>query len=297
MARIHILGAGALGSLFAVSLFRAGSNPCLIARDAERANNLRHAGIRCDGAAYPIDTVGPDKLANSSIECLLLCTKAQDSLTALAAIEPALRPETAIICLQNGIGQHAAIAAQYPAASIFAALCTEGVTRTGSGEIIHAGVGHTDIGQLYGPPLSLPKALSEHRLKVNISADILPALWRKLAINGAINGLTVIHDCRNGELLQRSDVYNELCALVEEIATVLRAAGHGDASLDLFEQVRKVCTATAMNTSSMLQDFRAQRRSERDYVYGTLLREADLAGLEAPMLKQLNQQLIRRETV
>ena len=297
MARIYILGAGALGSLFAVSLFRAGVNPCLIARDAERAATLRHTGVRCDGHAYHIDTVAPDTLTINSIECLLLCTKAQDSLTALDAIAHALRPDVAIICLQNGIGQHASIATQHPAASIFAALCTEGVTRTGTGEIIHAGVGHTDIGQLFGPTQSLPKELSKHRLKVNISADILPALWRKLAINGAINGLTVIHDCRNGELIQRHDVYNELCSLVDEIANVLKAAGHGAASLDLFDQVRKVCKATAMNTSSMLQDFRAQRPSERDYVYGTLLREAELAGLEVPMLKQLNQQLIRRETV
>ncbi len=297
MAKIHILGAGALGSLFAVSLFRADINPCLIARDAERAMTLRQTGIRCGGASYPVDIAAPNALANKDIECLLLCTKAYDSLPALAAIAHALRPDAAIICLQNGIGQHAAIAEQHPAASVFAALCTEGVTRTGTGEIVHAGVGHTDIGQLFGPSKKLPDELSKQSLKVNFSTDILPTLWRKLAINGAMNGLTVIHDCRNGELLQRLDVYKELCALVEEIANVLNASGHVDASLDLFEQVRNVCQATAMNTSSMLQDFRAQRPSEREYVYGSLLRQAELAGLEAPMLKQLNQQLIRRETV
>lgn len=31
------------------------------------------------------------------------------------------------------------------------------------------------------------------------SLDILSRLWRKLALNCAINPLTVLHDCRNGE--------------------------------------------------------------------------------------------------
>jgi 2-dehydropantoate 2-reductase len=30
------------------------------------------------------------------------------------------------------------------------------------------------------------------------STDILTRLWRKLALNCAINPLTVLHDCRNG---------------------------------------------------------------------------------------------------
>jgi 2-dehydropantoate 2-reductase len=33
------------------------------------------------------------------------------------------------------------------------------------------------------------------------STDILTRLWRKLALNCAINPLTVLHDCQNGGLL------------------------------------------------------------------------------------------------
>jgi 2-dehydropantoate 2-reductase len=296
LASIHILGAGALGSLFAVSLHKAGVTSCLIARDDARAERLQQ-GIKCDGATYKLHVLTPSELAAQSIQCLLLCTKAHDSIAALSQIAPALASNAQIVCLQNGIGQHIAITQRWPNLSVFAALCTEGVTRTDHGEIIHAGVGHTDIGHLYGPISTLPSELCEHRLRVNVSDNIVPALWRKLAINCAINGLTVLHDCRNGELIQRPGVYSELRAIVDEIHCILDANGHHDACQGLLEQVQKVCTSTAMNTSSMLQDFRAKRRSEREYVYGTLLNEASKAAVNVPILEQLNRQLMRRETV
>lgn len=296
LASIHILGAGALGSLFAVSLHKAGIASCLIARDEARAAPLRQ-GIKCDGTSYSLQVFAPQQLPAQSIQCLLLCTKAHDSLAALSQIAPAMANNAQVVCLQNGIGQHLAIAQRWPSMSVFAALCTEGVTRTDHGDIIHAGVGHTDIGHLYGPISPLPSHLREHSLRVNFSDNIVPALWRKLAINGAINGLTVLHDCRNGELIQRPDVYSELCAIVDEIHQTLYANGHHEACQGLLEQVQKVCQSTAMNTSSMLQDFRAKRRSEREYVYGTLLNEATKAAVNVPILAQLNHQLMRRETV
>ncbi|HSG63269.1 MAG TPA: 2-dehydropantoate 2-reductase, partial [Pseudomonadales bacterium] len=274
----------------------SGMAPCLIARDPERAAQLQQ-GIKCDGVIYPVDVVDPNQLSPQSISCLLLCTKAHDSMLALSHVAHALSPQGQIICLQNGIGQQAAIAERWPTLSIYAALCTEGVTRTGTGDIIHAGAGHTDIGQLFGPPHTLPDALFSHSLQVYACDNISPLLWRKLAINGAINGLTVKHDCRNGELLQRVDVYNELKGIVDEIGQVLNANGHCEASHGLLEQVQKVCKSTAMNTSSMLQDFRANRPSERAYVYGTLLDEASKAKIDVPMLEQLNHHLMRRETV
>ncbi|MFT7914881.1 ketopantoate reductase C-terminal domain-containing protein, partial [Salmonella enterica] len=54
------------------------------------------------------------------------------------------------------------------------------------------------------------------------STEILSRLWRKLALNCAINPLTVLHDCRNGELLQHP---GQLAALSEELGRLLVASG------------------------------------------------------------------------
>lgn len=297
MANIHILGAGALGSLIAVSLFRAGHAHQLITRHPEQATRLKEGGIRCGESVYPVSVVALSDLPKDAVQCLLLCTKAQDSLSALRGLNEALSPSAQIICLQNGIGQQRAIAETYPAASIYAALCTEGVTKHGEGHITHAGVGETTLGQLYGPPRALPTALFQHSLSFNQEIDIAPALWRKLAINGAINGLTVQYDCLNGELIENANVYSEVKALVKEMQQVLRAQGFAQVANTLLADVYHVCEATALNTSSMLQDFRAGRDSEREFVYGTWLNEAQRLGIHAPRLQQLNDDLKRRASL
>lgn len=295
MAKIHILGAGALGCLFAVSLHRAGHHPCLITRQPQQAEQLKAAGVQCDGKVYHLDVIALQETSTNTIECLLLCTKAYDSLYALESIEHALSPHAQIICLQNGIGQQQGIANRFPTASIYAALCTEGVTRLDFGDIIHAGVGSTTIGHLFGPKAILPEALFDHTLDVVQVKNIAPAMWRKVAINGVINGLTVQHNCLNGELITQPDVYTQVMALTQEIATLLSAKGYNDIARHLADDVIQVCEATANNTSSMLQDHRAGRQTEHDYVYGTLLREADVYQLDVPLLNELHQQLIRRE--
>ena len=297
MAKIHILGAGALGSLMAVSLYRAGHPHQLITRQPKQAEQLTECGIRCGDSVYPVSVVASSALAKDAVQCLLLCTKAQDSLPALRGLGEALSPSAQIICLQNGVGQQQAIAETFPAASVYAALCTEGVTKHSEGHITHAGKGETTVGHLYGPPNALPPALFQHGLSFKLKTDIAPALWRKLAINGAINGLTVQYDCLNGELIENANVYSEVKALVKEMQQVLRAQGFAQVANTLLADVYHVCEATALNTSSMLQDFRAGRDSEREFVYGTWLNEAHRLGIHAPLLLKLNDDLKRRASL
>ena len=297
MAKIHILGAGALGSLMAVSLYRAGHAHQLITRQPEQAARIAANGIQCDDGHYPVSVVAATALAKETVQCLLLCTKAQDSLSALRGLGGALSPSAQIICVQNGIGQQQAIASCYPNASIYAALCTEGVTKHAEGHITHAGVGETTVGQLHGPTRALPQALFHHGLVFKQETHIAPALWRKLAINGAINGLTVQYDCLNGELINNPNVYNDVKALVAEMQQLLNAMGYNHVADTLPDDVYRVCKATALNTSSMLQDYRAGRSSEREYVYGTLLNEAYKYNIDVTLLRKLDDELNRRASL
>ncbi|MCK8360284.1 2-dehydropantoate 2-reductase, partial [Erwinia amylovora] len=50
----------------------------------------------------------------------------------------------------------------------------------------------------------------------------------------------------------------------------------------LIDYVLEVISTTAANTSSMLQDVRAQRRTELDYINGYVIRRARAQGLSTP---------------
>ena len=121
-------------------------------------------------------------------------------------------------------------------------------------------------------------------------ADIDQALWLKLAINCAINPLTAVHGCLNGELAQRPELAMEVRRLCEEIAAISRAAGYTSAAANLEQAVTDVIAGTANNRSSMLQDVQDGHRTEIDYITGYLLCVARRHGIAAPC----NQSLFER---
>ena len=102
-----------------------------------------------------------------------------------------------------------------------------------------------------------------------------------------------MHDCRNGELLSRPELAREVDALCNEIARVSEAAEFAPIAAGLRARVEEVIRNTASNHSSMLQDCRAGRTTEIDYITGQLLRVADLHGIAAPCNRSLLEQVKR----
>jgi 2-dehydropantoate 2-reductase len=288
----HILGAGSLGSLWATRLARAGLPVRLILRDAPRLAAYRAAGglslVENDQARrYPIP--GETAAAGAPVQRLLLACKAYDAEQAAAALAPRLTPDAEIILLQNGLGSQDAVAARLPRARCILASSTEGAFRDGDFRVVFAGQGHTWLGI---PGQARPPAwladLQQAGIAHDWSAEILAKLWRKLALNCAINPLTVLHDCRNGGLAAWPD---EVAALCQELATLLRACGQDSAAEDLHAEVQRVIAATAANYSSMYQDVAAGRRTEIAYLLGYACQAAAGRQLAVPRLLALQQRL------
>lgn len=82
-----------------------------------------------------------------------------------------------------------------------------------------------------------------------------------------INPLTAIWNCPNGELRHHPQEIMQIC---EEVAAVIEREGHHTSAEDLRDYVMQVIDATAENISSMLQDIRALRHTEIDYINGFL---------------------------
>jgi 2-dehydropantoate 2-reductase len=288
----HVLGSGSLGGLWAARLAAAGLPVELLLRDRQRLAEYRAAGgltfeqaghcQRLALPAQPLDEPAP-------IHRLLLASKAYDAAAAARALGPRLAPGAEVILLQNGLGSQDAVAALLPQARCIFASSTEGAFRRRDFHVVFAGSGHTWLGTV--PPTLPPDWLDELALAgipASWSDDILARLWRKLALNCAINPLTVLHGCRNGGLQAHPE---EVAALCHELATLLLACGQPQAAADLQEEVERVIAATAANYSSMYQDVAAGRRTEFAYLLGHACREAQRRGLELPRLEELARRL------
>ncbi|WP_030131821.1 putative 2-dehydropantoate 2-reductase [Pseudomonas sp. QTF5] len=289
----HVLGGGSLGTLWATRLARADVPVRLIVRDAARLQAYQATGgltlvehSEAKTYAVPAQTADSDE----PISRLLVACKAYDAEEAVVRLAHRLTPDAELILLQNGLGSQDAVAAQVPQARCIFASSTEGAFRDGDWRVVFAGHGYTWLGDAGHPvaPIWL-EDLSAAGIPHEWSTDILTRLWRKLALNCAINPLTVLHECRNGGLQQHHCEVATLCA---ELTELLERCGQPAAAQNLQEEVERVIQATAANFSSMYQDVANQRRTEISYLLGHACKVASRHQLNLPHLNQLQQRLI-----
>ncbi|NVZ16966.1 MULTISPECIES: putative 2-dehydropantoate 2-reductase [unclassified Pseudomonas] len=291
----HVLGAGSLGTLWAARLARAGLPVRLILRDHARlASYQTGKGLTLveHGVAHTYTVVGETSDSPGPIHRLLVACKAYDAQEAVAQLEHRLAPDAELILLQNGLGSQDAVAAQLPQARCIFASSTEGAFRESDWRVVFAGHGYTWLGDASHPtpPLWLDD-LQAAGIPHAWSTDILTRLWRKLALNCAINPLTVLYQCRNGELQAHQCEVATLCA---ELAELLECCGQPAAAQDLQSEVERVIQATAANYSSMYQDVANARRTEISYLLGYACQAAARHQLTLPHLQQLQARLVRQ---
>lgn len=283
----HVLGTGAIACLWAANLATSGANVTLIARDRSRLAGYH--GITVETAAggehVPVTLEAAD--SNAPIDRLLVCTKAGDVITALAAIVRRLAGNATIVLLQNGMGFHEEAGLLLGSRRLYCGLSTEGAWCPAPFHVRHAGRGLTLLGRYprgtLADAMALAHELPQARLEIRPIADTEQELWRKLAVNCAINALTAVHRCPNGALVKPGPIADEFTALCAEIVTILDALGHSGLAAELPQLAARVARQTAENRSSMLQDVQTGRRTEIDFINGFLCARAREAGVPCPL--------------
>ncbi|KAF8443483.1 2-dehydropantoate 2-reductase-like protein [Terfezia claveryi] len=331
---VHVLGVGNIGLLFAHSIAQshgAQSITLLFHRETlakewdavGRGTVLVWNGVPDQQKGYnfeilqhapPSDTV--------AIHNLIIATKATKTVAAFSAIRHRLTPDSTVLFCQNGMGILDEIVRKFPETSdswphYLAGIVTHGVYSTQPFHIVHAGRGKVTMGSLHIPdrvewpqlqPGNLPEILTRTPAlsAVHVPAlQLLQAQLEKLVVNAIINPLTVLFNCRNGQLFRESDVNTQesdsvtvihefatelMHLLLSEICQVIQSLPEiqglpGKENIFSFGRMRDVvidvATKTGANTSSMLQDFRANRKTEIDYINGYIVRRGIQVGVDS----------------
>lgn len=291
----HVLGAGSIGGLWAAHLHQAGRAPVMVLRHDRLAGYQKAQGLHIEGKGLiPVAAVSPAKLA-VPIKRLLVCCKSTDTLNALGSIVENIHDNTLIVLVQNGMGTYEQVCQQFPANPILCGTTTQGAYRPTPFHIVPAGEGETLVGSLdrcWPPPIAEIESLSCPGFVTRYAQPILPILWRKLAINCAINPLTVRYQCRNGELLNIPRARTEMAGICAEILAVSRALDRLEGIENLESVVTEVAHQTGANHSSMLQDVRAGRATEIESITGYLCRIAEDHGISTPLNNALYQEIL-----
>ncbi|GHE21938.1 ketopantoate reductase family protein [Halomonas urumqiensis] len=294
-----IVGPGALGRMLAMHLATAHAPHDTVTLVGRRAMPGQQRLITPHGQTLSatLATASLESLPAEPADVIHLTTKAYACEAALGAIAERLTATTPLVLWQNGFDCQPRITARHPG-PVLCATTTEGAHVQDDSQVTHAGHGKTFLGDLDGRHSALATALAKHvnaaGLACEAVADIRIRLWRKLAVNAAINPLVAQFQIRNGQL--RDTPYRGMVEVViEELAPILASERitppTGTGVQGWSELVWEVAASTANNRASMLQDVLAGRPTEHRAILGPLLDSAQRHGLQAPTLSSLYARL------
>lgn len=301
--RITIAGPGAVGLLWAARLALAGATVNILDHRPERAAWLNAEGLRLEDAQGDTHLILPASAdpaqALTACDLALVCVKAYHTQEVAQALASHLPAGARALTLQNGAGNVEALVEALGPERVLGGITSEGATLLGPGRVRHAGQGQTHLGPALGEPdafcQELAALFNRAGFACQVAQGVQNLIWTKLVINVGINALTAILGVLNGKLLELAGAGQVMATAVAEALAVGQALGISFLHEDMQAAVAEVARRTAANISSMLQDARARRRTEVEFINGFVARAGQERGLPCPVNQTLTSLVLALE--
>ncbi|MFW6056572.1 MAG: ketopantoate reductase family protein, partial [Chloroflexota bacterium] len=237
--RIGIIGIGGVGGFYGGKLarqFPPGSehDVLFLCRGAHK-EAIRHNGLRVitredEFVSHPLlATDSPAEMG--SLDVVLFCVKGYDLASTAAAMMPAVREDTVLIPLGNGVNNDEVVSQ-----SLAKGDCINGCvyisTHIEAPGIVEQTGGNCKL--LFGstdgimePYRSLEMLFRQAGIDATLSPTIVKDVWMKFAFIGPVSGVTSLHGCAVGEALAESRWRTELEAMMAEVAALAEAKDVG----------------------------------------------------------------------
>jgi 2-dehydropantoate 2-reductase len=301
MSQILIAGTGALATLFAARLSRAGHPVTMLGSWKAGLDALKKEGARLIDSEgnehrYPVHAIS-DPRACRGVEHALVLVKAWQTEYAATQLKECLAdaPRGLAVTLQNGLGNKETLARSLGLSRVALGVTTTGATLLGAGLVREGGEGTISIER--NPSLGpIEGALRSANFSVKLVEDAGSLIWGKLVINAAINPLTALLRVPNGKLLELPSAMEMMKALATETARVAQAEKVQLPFSDPVAAAQEVARRTAANHSSMLQDILRGAPTEIDAICGAVVQIGQKHGIQTPanqacwkLIKALNR--------
>jgi len=296
--RVVVVGGGVIGSLYAAHLARC-RETWVLTRRAAHAEALASHGLRVSGksdfTATLRATVDEEELPDADL--VILATKATDVDEAATRLAGRV-PSAIVMTIQNGLGAEEIVRGHGERPLVSAVTFMSGV-RHSDAHVEYELDTETWLGPYaatttYDRAQEIEALLVESGLRARAFSDLRPAQWSKLIFNATVNTVAALTDLPHVSAFAEVGAPTDLGLLVRDLMDegkrVAAAAGvelHEDPWEMNVHAVRRGETEAAAgayaHVPSMLDDVRSHRPTEVDFITGSLVREAERAGVPVPL--------------
>jgi len=310
LERVCVIGAGAIGSLYAGHIGRT-VDVVVLTRRESHAEDLNAKGLRVSGKTECETqvTASTDPAVLGDVDLVIIATKAN-------AVEDSARkiaghfPNATVMTVQNGLG------------------CEEVVARFGDWPIISAvtfmsGTRHSDThveyeldtatwmgpwaqaSSTYEDVKQVAALIEQSGLIAEAFPDLLPAQWSKLIFNSVVNSVSAVTNLPHVKAFAEREALTDLghlvYAMMNEGKSVAAACGvdlHEDPWEMNVQAVGQGQTGASdyAHVPSMLDDVRSKRLTEIDWITGAIVREAQKVKVPVPICETMYRLVKALET-
>lgn len=293
MAKVLVMGLGALGSIYAALMKSAGHEVHGVGLSTEHIEAASAHGLRVSGASgdrtVRLDSVSTttEKLGND-FDLIIIATKAYDVEQAAFDTLPMIGPDTIVQSIQNGVGSMDLIAPHLPQSQ----LCL-GVVGGFGASVPEPGHAHHNGMALirFSPYSDLPMTEVDKAVEIWRSAgfdatslvDPSRVIWEKLIMNVAFSGPGVLNKLTIGEMMSDENAWQVSRACLEEAFTVAKALKIPIEITDPVHHVRNLAGNIPDAKPSMLLDALRGSRGEIDVINGSVVSHGVEVGVPTPV--------------
>ena len=308
--RVCVVGAGAIGSLYAGHLAQV-AEVTVLTRRPDQAAALNTGGLQVSGKSdlRARVTASHQPEGIDDVDLAIVACKAVDLPTTAQRLQGRFG-HAAVMTVQNGLGAEELVRrhGEWP---LISAVTFMSGTRRSDTHVEYELDTATWMGPYMGggPPYETVQELESLMVAGGLEAeampDLRPAQWSKLIFNAAVNGVAALTDLPHVKAFAEEDDFADLGhllrGLIDEGRAVAAAAGI-DLHDDPWEMnVRAVSRGETQRSDyahipSMLADVRARRPTEVDYISGALAREGERLGVPVPLNTGIYRLVKAKET-
>lgn len=289
--RVGIIGSGALGLYYGALLQKGGHDVHFLLRRDYQA--LSRGGLKVMSPRGDFYLAGINGYQNSqeigTVELVLVGLKAYANERLVALTRPLVGPETAILTLQNGLGNEEVLAAAFGAEQVVGGVAFLCCNRGEPGVVHHLDQGSIRIAE-FGKGLSarvtqLAESFRRAGVPCEACADLTRIRWEKLVWNIPFNGLCALTGLPTDRLLACPETRQLIRGMMQEVITAANRQGLSEAidAVVVIERLLHMTAGMGAYRPSMMIDRQQSSPLELAAIYGIPLERAGVAG--APMTR------------
>jgi len=311
--KIAVVGCGALGSFYGAKLCRIGQDINFLLRsdyEVVRQKGVAIRSINGDSHVQPRCARTPGEIGVCDLVLIGLKTTANGQFPEL--LPPLVGSRTAVVTLQNGLGNEEQLARLFPTEQILGGRCFVCLNRVEPGVIQHTAHGKIVLGEFQRPPAARTRKLAELFRQAGVTCDLTNNLartqWEKLVWNIPFNGLGVAgvagyeafeiqnsklkiqnlsSKCLTTDILLGDLRWEKLVReLMLEVIVAANALGFEVPQSLAEENINRTRIMGAYKASTLI-DFERGQALELESMFFEPLRRAQRAGVPTPHLESL----------